>query len=142
MLISTGNALGGGSEFSSVPGLSGCCPVPVTPSRSSIVNWKMDPVGLPASNTAPTVLPAALPLSPSGQMSQLKQISIILRFAMMYMYIHYILEWNYLFKLDYLNVNQHNTFVNNILTFMQITYNIFISQFSNEKKIIAVYINR
>ncbi|GJQ75049.1 Eyg [Trypoxylus dichotomus] len=65
MLISTGNALGGGSEFSSVPGLSGCCPVPVTPSRSSIVNWKMDPVGLPASNTAPNVIPTALPLSPS-----------------------------------------------------------------------------
>ncbi|XP_022906321.1 paired box protein Pax-6-like isoform X2 [Onthophagus taurus] len=65
MLISTGNPLGGGNDFTGVPGLAGCCPVPVTPSRSAIVNWKMDPVGLPASNTAPSVLPTALSLSPS-----------------------------------------------------------------------------
>ncbi|KAB0802377.1 hypothetical protein PPYR_04563 [Photinus pyralis] len=66
MLISNGNTLGGGPEFSSVPGLSGCCPVPVAPAaRSAIVNWKMDPVGLPTPNTAPNVLPTALPLSPS-----------------------------------------------------------------------------
>lgn len=67
MLISSGNALGGGTEFSSVPGLSGCCPVPVAPAaRSAIVNWKMDPVGLPTPNTAPNVLSSALTLSPTG----------------------------------------------------------------------------
>lgn len=70
MLISNGSnttALGtGGNDFSSVPGLSGCCPVAPTAARSAIVNWKMDPVGLPAPNTAPSVLATALPLSPTG----------------------------------------------------------------------------
>lgn len=67
MLISTGNLGTVGNEFSSVTGLAGCCPVPITPSRSSIVNWKMDPtVGLPSSNTAPNVLPTGLSLSPTG----------------------------------------------------------------------------
>lgn len=66
MLISNGTTLGSGNDFSSVPGLSGCCPVPVAPARTSIINWKMDPVGLPAPNTAPNVLPPTLPLSPSG----------------------------------------------------------------------------
>lgn len=67
MLISNGTTLGTGNDFTSVPGLSGCCPVPVTPAaRSSIVNWKMDSVGLPTPNTAPSVLPTALPLSPTG----------------------------------------------------------------------------
>lgn len=68
MLISNGNAaLGTGNDFSSVAGLSGCCPVPVAPAaRSAVVNWKMDPVGLPAPNTAPSVLSTAIPLSPTG----------------------------------------------------------------------------
>ncbi|XP_018573003.1 paired box protein Pax-6-like isoform X2 [Anoplophora glabripennis] len=66
MLISNGNTLGGGNDFSSVAALSGCCPVPVTPSsRSAIINWKMDSVGLPTPNTAPSVLPTAIPLSPT-----------------------------------------------------------------------------
>ncbi|XP_044254122.1 paired box protein Pax-6-like isoform X3 [Tribolium madens] len=66
MLISNGNALGSGNDFSNVPGLSGCCPVPVAPAaRSAIVNWKMDSVGLPAPNTAPSVLSTAIPLSPT-----------------------------------------------------------------------------
>lgn len=67
MLISNGNTLGGANDFSSVAALSGCCPVPVAPStRSAIINWKMDPVGLPTPNTAPSVLPTAIPLSPTG----------------------------------------------------------------------------
>ncbi|XP_068908430.1 paired box protein Pax-6-like isoform X2 [Tenebrio molitor] len=67
MLISNGNALGSGNDFSNVPGLSGCCPVPVAPAaRSAIVNWKMDSVGLPAPNTAPSVLSTAIPLSPTA----------------------------------------------------------------------------
>ncbi|KAG5897721.1 hypothetical protein JTB14_007559 [Gonioctena quinquepunctata] len=67
MLISNGNALGGaGNDFSSVAALSGCCPVPVTPSpRSAIVNWKMDPVGLPTPSTAPSIMTSAIPLSPT-----------------------------------------------------------------------------
>lgn len=62
MLISNGQTIGSGADFTS------CCPLPVAPSAraSNIINWKMDPVGLPAPNTAPSVLPSALPLSPSG----------------------------------------------------------------------------
>lgn len=67
MLISSGNPLSGGTDFSSVPGLSSCCTVPVTPSpRSAIVNWKMDPVGLPTSHTASNIMSSSLPLSSSG----------------------------------------------------------------------------
>ncbi|XP_049825541.1 paired box protein Pax-6 isoform X2 [Aethina tumida] len=67
MLISNGSAtLSGGNDFTSVQALSGCCPVPVTPAaRNAIVNWKMDSVGLPTPNTAPSVLPTAIPLSPT-----------------------------------------------------------------------------
>lgn len=70
MLISNGNPTlsAGGNDFSSVAALSGCCPVPVTPTaRSAIVNWKMDSVGLPTPNSASSVMPTALPLSPTGQ---------------------------------------------------------------------------
>lgn len=63
MLISNGSTLIGGTEFS---GLTGCCPIPTAPARSAIINWKMDPVGLPTPHTAPSVHPAGLPLSPSG----------------------------------------------------------------------------
>ncbi|XP_045480470.1 paired box protein Pax-6-like isoform X1 [Harmonia axyridis] len=69
MLISNGSPLTGGSDFTSVAGLSGCCPVPVAPSRGAIVNWKMDPVGLPTPNTAPMAtqisMPPAVASSPS-----------------------------------------------------------------------------
>ncbi|KAF7265652.1 paired box protein Pax-6-like isoform X1 [Rhynchophorus ferrugineus] len=63
MLISNGNTLSSGNDFSSVATLSGCCPVP--PGRSGIVNWKMDPVGLPVPNTAPNVLSSGVSLSPT-----------------------------------------------------------------------------
>lgn len=64
MLISNGQTLAG-----SGPDFSSCCPMPVAPSVRSgqIVNWKMDPVGIPAPNTAPTGLATALPLSPTGK---------------------------------------------------------------------------
>ncbi|XP_025836977.1 paired box protein Pax-6-like isoform X2 [Agrilus planipennis] len=67
MLISNGNTLGSGNEFSNVSNLAGCCPIPpVAPAaRSAPINWKMDPVGLPTPNTAPSVLSGGLPLSPS-----------------------------------------------------------------------------
>lgn len=68
MLISNGN-LTGGNDFSSVAGLSGCCPVPVTPSRGAIVNWKMDPVGLPAPNTAPMSMP------PTGRLMKMTSLT-------------------------------------------------------------------
>lgn len=63
MLISNGQTLGTGA-----PDFSSCCPLPVAPSARSgqVINWKMDPVGLPAPNTAPSVLPTPLPLSPTG----------------------------------------------------------------------------
>ncbi|KAK9875843.1 hypothetical protein WA026_009627 [Henosepilachna vigintioctopunctata] len=70
MLISNTNPLTGATDFSSVTGLSGCCPVPVAPSRGAIVNWKMDPVGLPTPNTAPissqmSMTPTSVSSSPS-----------------------------------------------------------------------------
>lgn len=72
MLISNGSTLVGGNEFSSVPGLTGCCPVPAAPARPAVINWKMDPVGLPAPHTAPSVLTAGIALSPSGLLSSRK----------------------------------------------------------------------
>uniref|UniRef100_A0AAR5P7J7 Paired domain-containing protein n=1 Tax=Dendroctonus ponderosae TaxID=77166 RepID=A0AAR5P7J7_DENPD len=62
MLISNGTPLATGNDFS-VATLSGCCPVPAA--RSGLVNWKMDPVGLPVPNTAPNVLPTGVALSPT-----------------------------------------------------------------------------
>ncbi|KAL1509080.1 hypothetical protein ABEB36_003877 [Hypothenemus hampei] len=65
MLISNGTPLATGNDFSSVATLSGCCPVP-SAARSGLVNWsKMDPVGLPIPNTAPSVLPTGVSLSPT-----------------------------------------------------------------------------
>ncbi|XP_066252169.1 paired box protein Pax-6-like isoform X1 [Euwallacea similis] len=63
MLISNGTPLATGNDFSSVATLSGCCPVPAA--RSGLVNWKMDPVGLPVPNTAPSGLPGGVALSPT-----------------------------------------------------------------------------
>ncbi|XP_065159336.1 paired box protein Pax-6-like isoform X2 [Atheta coriaria] len=72
MLISSGAPNGllttPGNDFTSIAGLSGCCPLPAAPAaaRSGIVNWKMDPSVGGLSATAPNVLPSTLPLSPTG----------------------------------------------------------------------------
>ncbi|XP_050300070.1 paired box protein Pax-6-like isoform X2 [Anthonomus grandis grandis] len=63
MLISNGTPLATGNDFSSVATLSGCCPVPPPP-RAGL--WsKMDPVGLPIPNTAPSMLSGGVTLSPT-----------------------------------------------------------------------------
>ncbi|CAH0561397.1 unnamed protein product [Brassicogethes aeneus] len=65
MLISNAGGLASANDFSSVPALSGCCPMPVTPgARAAIVNWKMD--GLPAPSSAPSSMPPTINMSPAG----------------------------------------------------------------------------